>query len=59
MLRALRRSGGMLVIYALLCGAMGFAMQNCRAASCQPKTRVKSWCSTPCLPAQPRCVPPR
>ena len=25
-LRALRRSGGMLVIYALLCGAMGFAM---------------------------------
>ncbi|VAC24871.1 efflux RND transporter permease subunit [Enterobacter hormaechei] len=25
-LRALRRSGGMLVIFALLCGAMGFAM---------------------------------
>ena len=25
-LRALRRSGGMLVIYALLCGSMGFAM---------------------------------
>jgi multidrug efflux pump len=25
-LRALRRSGGMLVIYALLCGAMGFVM---------------------------------
>ena len=25
-LRALRRSGGMLVIYTLLCGAMGFAM---------------------------------
>ncbi|EMB9643764.1 efflux RND transporter permease subunit [Enterobacter cloacae] len=25
-LRALRRSGGMLVIYALLCGVMGFAM---------------------------------
>ncbi len=25
-LRALRRSGGMLAIYALLCGAMGFAM---------------------------------
>ncbi|MDU4296653.1 MAG: efflux RND transporter permease subunit [Enterobacter asburiae] len=27
-LRALRRSGGMLVIYTLLCGAMGFAMRK-------------------------------
>ena len=32
-LRACNRSGGMLVIYALLCGAMGFALASCRAAS--------------------------
>ena len=36
-------------------------VRHAKTAGQLPANRrpVKSWCSTPCLPAQPRCVPPR
>ena len=49
----------MLVIYALLCGAMGFAMLKLPGSFLPTEDRAKSWCSTPCQQARRRSVLPK